>query len=48
MCHPGDGARDALASARQAEFAALAAPELDGWLAQAQIRLQPMRATLMA
>lgn len=48
MCHPGDGAGDALAAARQAEFAVLAAPALDDWLAQERVRLLPMCRLLAA
>ncbi len=48
MCHPGDRAGDALGAARQAEFAVLAAPALDDWLAQARLRLAPMRRLLAA
>lgn len=48
MCHPGDQAGDALAEARQAEFAVLTGPALEDWLAQARVRLTPMRALLAA
>ena len=44
MCHPGLPSHhpDAIADARQVEFAMLLTPEFEAMLAAAQVRLLPM------
>ena len=49
MCHPGtgDGGGDPLAQSRRVEFQVLADPALDAMLARCNVRLQPLRQTLV-